>query len=862
VIADTEPFGPVRPERFACVIDVGPDGRIEQVTDDIHELLGWRADSLIGRELTTIIPDRFHLPHRHAFGRFVETGILRHHGRPLALPGLRPDGSEVDLELVLSSHTSPTGRRSVVGVVRLAGDPGAPSPGERVDSDDVIERVRHRLEHLIAADRPVREVFSAAVEPVGTAFGWSVGVLWAFDPWLERLMAMHVWERTPGAHPHYIDATRRARFLIGEGFSAEMWHTRRPAWLSDLAGEPDFHRAAAAAADGLHTGIFVPIVAATGMIGILELVDERRRGVDTEVDRGLRTIADEVGRHLAERLRRETEAIQRERLQLAMSAGRMGMWTFHIPTGQVTWDRTLEEVHGIPAGSFGGTFEAFASMIHSDDRESALATIEDAVAERRSFDISYRAIGADEAIRWIQGSGAPLFDQDGEMQVMTGIGLDVTDEVLDRDLLHRRAITAALAADVGSALVSDAVIDERLDRVVGAIAEHLDLTLVRVWTLADGDDALRLVASAGMYRHLDGEHSRVPVGQWKIGRIAATRRSHVTNDVPNDEQISDPDWARSEGIRAFAGFPLMAQDRCVGVLGVFSRLELTGDVLGALASMTDSLAVAIAQNQEAQRVRMLLGEAQQQRELALSRLRERQHVASVLQASLLPPDLPDIPGLDVAAAYRSGVEDVGGDFYDLFPLGADRWGFMIGDVCGRGPEAARFTALARHTLRTALLLGRLPAKSLLALDQAIGSVDTQGRFCTAVCGVVQANGGGGSVSVRLGVAGHPPPLLRRHDGTVEEIVATGPLLGVVPSAKFVDTPVELVPGDVLLLYTDGVVEARGADGLFGHDRLVRWLAATTPTAASAITDELVGAVNEFDEMRTRDDLAILTIRCR
>jgi serine phosphatase RsbU (regulator of sigma subunit) len=312
-------------------------------------------------------------------------------------------------------------------------------------------------------------------------------------------------------------------------------------------------------------------------------------------------------------------------------------------------------------------------------------------------------------------------------------------------------------------------------------------------------------------------------------------------------------------MQAFAGFPLMVQDRCVGVLGVFSREVLTGDVVGALASITDSLAVAIAQEQEAQRVRALLDEAQEQRMLALTRLRERQHVASVLQASLLPPDLPEIPGLDVAAAYRSGVEDVGGDFYDLFPLGAERWGFMIGDVCGRGPEAARFTALARHTLRTALLLGRSPGKSLLLLDQAIRSVDNDGRFCTAVCGTMRA-GDDGSFSMRIGVAGHPPPLVRRASGRVQPIDAVGPLLGVVPAAKFGDQPVELDVGDVLLLYTDGVIEARGVDDRFGSGRLRSFLAGAAARTATELTDDLVAAINEFDRMRTHDDLAILTIR--
>ena len=238
-----------------------------------------------------------------------------------------------------------------------------------------------------------------------------------------------------------------------------MWETQQPSWSSDLANEPHFRRAAAAELDGVRSGIFVPIVAATGMIGIVELTDDRQRGLDSEAHRGLRTIADELGRHLAERLRRETETIQRERLQLAMSGGRMGMWTFHIPTGQVSWDATLEQVHGIAAGTFGGTFEAFASLIHHDDRQAASTWSR----WRCTNDVpSTSCTGpspTDGSIRWIKGRGAPVFDRSGELQIMTGIGMDVTDEVLDRELLRRRATSAALAADVGRALVSDAAIE-------------------------------------------------------------------------------------------------------------------------------------------------------------------------------------------------------------------------------------------------------------------------------------------------------------------------------------------------------------------------------------------------------------------
>ncbi|NNE11124.1 MAG: SpoIIE family protein phosphatase, partial [Ilumatobacter sp.] len=516
---------------------------------------------------------------------------------------------------------------------------------------------------------------------------------------------------------------------------------------------------------------------------------------------------------------------------------------------------------GIEVGSFGGTFDAFLAAVHSDDREAVVEVVQQAIEHRSRFDISYRTVGADGSTRWIQGSGAPLLDRDGELQLMSGVGRDATEEVLDQELLHRRASGAALAADVGRALVRSETIDVRLQSVAEAIVDHFDVAFARIWQSDRAGEVLRLRASAGMYRHLDGEHALVRVGELKIGRIASARRSHVTNELLGDPQLSDPEWARREGMQAFAGFPLMVRDRCVGVLGVFARDALTADVIGSLASITDSVAVAIDQHEEAQRVRELLEETESERARAETLLSERQRVASVLQESLLPPTLPEIDRLDVAGAYRAGIEEVGGDFYDLFPLGGERWGFMIGDVCGRGPEAARYTAVARHSLRTALSLGGNPAMALVAVDEALRTSGTDGRFCTAVCGVVSTADGGAS-PVRIGIAGHPPPLLLRTDGSVEELASTGPLLGVVPRADFSERSFELEPGDVLVLYTDGMIEARGSDGLFGHDRLRAVATSLAAEPARAITDGLVSAVNEYDSMQTHDDLAVLTLRRR
>src|SRR5262249_19751709 len=136
-----------------------------------------------------------------------------------------------------------------------------------------------------------------------------------------------------------------------------------------------------------------------------------------------------------------------------------------------------------------------------------------------------------------------------------------------------------------------------------AIVKHLDAAFSRIWTLHTDEDILELQASAGMYTHLDGSHSRIPVGQFKIGLIAQEKKPHLTNDVPNDPRVSDKDWARKEGIVSFAGYPLLVEKRLVGVLAMFSRTNLPADTLDALESVSHLIAQSIERKRMEEQLR-------------------------------------------------------------------------------------------------------------------------------------------------------------------------------------------------------------------------------------------------------------------
>ena len=200
--------------------------------------------------------------------------------------------------------------------------------------------------------------------------------------------------------------------------------------------------------------------------------------------------------------------------------------------------------------------------------------------------------------------------------------------------------------------------------------------------------------------------------------------------------------------------------------------------------------------------------------------RAASRIARTLQTSLLPPVLPDVPGAELAAAFHPAGQglEVGGDFYDVFSTGDGQWYLVIGDVCGKGAEAAAVTALARYTLRTAAARRRSPAEILRWVDEAmVGQDAAGGRYCTIACAHIDLARSPARLTVSCG--GHPLPVLRRADGEVEQVGAFGTLLGLGGEAALHDRSTDLHPGDTLVLYTDGLTEAQAPRSMWGPEEL-------------------------------------------
>jgi PAS domain S-box-containing protein len=424
---------------------------------------------------------------------------------------------------------------------------------------------------------------------------------------------------------------------------------------------------------------------------------------------------------------------------------------------------------------------------------------------------------------------------------------------LQTERAERRASFLAEAhAVLSSSLDVELTLRNLAELSVPQIADWCAIDIVRV----DGAlERLTLVHVDAAKQHLAAEIERryptVPQADRGALRAVTTGESQLIAEIPPEmiEQAAEnEEHARliaKLGLRSAMVVPLVGRDRAIGAItfvAAESDLTYSEDDLTLAEDLAARAAVAVDN----------------------ARLySERDYIATTLQQSLMPDRLPDIPGVDLAARYRAAGEgnEVGGDFYDIFRTGGDTWGIAIGDVRGKGPAAAVVTGLARYTLRTASINETRPSRVLGLLNEAMVLQPSDDRFCTVAFASLEP-GDHGSIRLTLGVGGHPLPLLLHADGSVETVGRPGTLIGFVPDPEVVDETVELQPGESLVLYTDGVSEARSEAGLFGEERLLDLVRSCTGLDAAAIAQRIETDVLEFQEAGTGDDLAVLVLRVR
>jgi serine phosphatase RsbU (regulator of sigma subunit)/PAS domain-containing protein len=449
-----------------------------------------------------------------------------------------------------------------------------------------------------------------------------------------------------------------------------------------------------------------------------------------------------------------------------------------------------------------------------------------------------KATGQD---RWVVVKATPIRDDDGAVVMAVNIMEDVSDA---RRTEHHQRFLAAVSKVLSSSLDVDATLERAGAAIVPELADWCCVYL------SDERGRLRrraVAADPGRAAIVDDVSAALDGGDDGLAGTLADGRPRLYGAIDDDLlRAWAPDDAalerlRAAGLRSAIVVPLVAGDRQIGAMTLGT--DASARVLGpAELDLAQEVAVRAGVAVENARVHGA-----------------RAHVATTLQRSLLPPRLPAVPGVTIAARFRAAGEasDVGGDFYDLFAVDG-AWMVVIGDVTGKGPEAAAITALARYTMRTAAVYEESPAGVLERLNAALVVDPDRRQICTVVAARIVCEPDG-SVLVNVACGGHPAPF-RLHGGRAEPIAAAGPLLGAFEGGRWPETVVRLGTGESLVLYTDGVTDTRGAAGRFGPERLAGVLAGVTELEADEIANRVDNALLAFEEGPQRDDVALLVLQ--
>jgi PAS domain S-box-containing protein len=432
---------------------------------------------------------------------------------------------------------------------------------------------------------------------------------------------------------------------------------------------------------------------------------------------------------------------------------------------------------------------------------------------------------------------------------------DLTErQAVEREVeaLYERERDARFAAELASARIA------RLQEITASLsASRSPDEIARVMVHHALED---LSASAGLLARVDGgelvvRHAlgyqpeqlekwmRFPISVKTPLTDALRLQRLVTVDTREEWEKRYPGLGGGRELAAIAAVPLFIGDRGLAVLGMSFRDPRVLD------SEDREFLVSLGSQGSAALERAALYE-------------NRAYVARKLQEGLLPTELASIPGMQTAVRYHSisGGGEVGGDFYDVFAAGRDRWAVAVGDVCGKGTEAAVVTGLARHTVRAVAQMMDRPGAVLAFLNAALRRHSASPAFITVGCGMLRRSRDGG-FAVRLASGGHPYPMVIRATGGVDEIPVAGTMLGVADDPQLEEAEVTLSSGDALVLYTDGILDARRPGGeRFGEERLRAVLGRMHGADAEAVVAAIDDAVTEHDPHDPVDDRAVVVMR--
>ena len=748
-------------------------------------------------------------------------------------------------------------------------------PPQLVERESEVVRV---LAEAATVDGATHEILAA----LASWFGWDVALLWVPDDELGLLRCGPSWSDGDPQLVEFRRVSERLTLARDVGLPGRVWSMAEPHWVSEIGEDADFPRAGIAAHAGLRSAMAIPVAGGNGVLGVIELLSRSVRVPDSRHDLELRTIARQLAHYVArvraEELLRETEertsAIFEAALDCVVTMDHDGAVVDFNPAAEATFGYSRDEAVGRPLVDL--IVPAGLRAAHRAGLRRYLDTREPRILNRRLELEGMRADGTsfpvELSITRVGRREPPLF---------AGFLRDITprhEAEAERRRLVKEAVASRASAEAARVRAEFAQSEAEIER---ARLEFLAYIGLRMASSMDYATTLEEVARAGVpdiadlcvvtvfesdgrpeplaIVHVDPERERVATelmrrhgATWPLPGVADVMRTgepallpEVTEDllaaVAEDEEHLR--LLRALGLRSALSVPMTASRRLLGVIALgFAGSERrfgSADLVVATA-----LAARAALHIDNARL-----------------YTERSRIAHTLQQSLLPAVMPAIPDLDIAARYRAAGDQnaVGGDFYDVFPSGEGVWTAIIGDVSGKGAEAAALTALTRHTLYAAAMRDNSPARNLAFLDQVMrGRAHGAGSFSTVL--YVRVCPGRDSTSLTIASGGHPPALIARADGRVERAEIPGTLVGVLERATFGERDVRLCPGELILLYTDGAVELRRRDLSFGERELERVLREHAGKPAEEVVDAVARRIDELHDGSPRDDVALIALR--
>ena len=725
----------------------------------------------------------------------------------------------------------------------------------RLERDSARLGAQYGVARAVAKAHSFDEAAQPLLESIAIPLGRQVANFWAMDDeGLLRCVAQ--WQTEDKDFEAFRRASRELVLKPGESLPGQAWENQRPVWLGDALAAGTFVRAPEAEKDDLHGGMAFPVIGGDECVGVIEVFSHEVR----ERDPGVYALTEALGLQVGDFLEALRLAREREEARLQVEAILRGVAdavTAQAPDGRLLFANdaavaslgfeSAEELITAPVATIMDRYELVDERGDPFPLEALPGRRALAGEENPETVVRFRVRATGEE-RWSSVKATPIRDEDGKVTMAINVIDDITT--------HKRAEQAQrFLARSGEVLASVMDPNELLVEIANlAVPELADWCAVDLLTesgtlerkaLAHVDPDIRQRAI-----ELSERYPADPNAPQGAHHVVRTGQPELYPDIPDEmlrgAAVDDEHYREmiAIGMRSAIVVPLATRGRTLGALSW---------VNGRPGRRFDGQDVDLAQ-ELARRCATAVDNARL--------YSERSYIARTLQQSLLPVELPDIPGIEAAARFRPTGEgnEVGGDFYDLFETGNRGWTVVMGDVCGKGPDAAAVTALARYTLRAAAMREFLPSRSLMVLNEALLRQRDDRRFCTVAYAYLEKLDEGARVGISTG--GHPLPLLLRADGSVEPVGAPGTLLGIVPDPDLEDRSVTLDRGDSLVFYTDGVIESRANSNgaLLDERRLAELVATCAGRDPDAIAAKVEEAAMLSQGGRPKDDIAVLVLR--